>query len=927
MMPGGNTEPTDTTGAPDSTRWHALSADEVAARLDVEPTRGLDRSEIERRRGEVGPNAIASARRRSPVLIFLDQFRSLLTYVLIGAAVLAAVVGDVKDPIVIGGVLLVNAVIGFVQTYRAERSIDALQRMLVIRVRVRRAGLVEEVDSESLVPGDIVQLLAGDRVPADGRLLVTANLAVDESALTGESAPVEKGSDALPDLALPVADRENLAFMNTSVARGRGEMVVTQTGMRTAVGRLAVMLSDVAPHPTPLQRQLDGVGRRLALLAGLASLAVFGLALGAGDDWNDALLTSVALAVAAIPEGLPAVVAVTLAVGAHRMAKQHSIVKRLASVETLGCTTVICTDKTGTLTLNAMTARVVMFAEHLFEVEGNGYEPAGSITDPDGGDVPPLEQALLPVVLCSNSRVVDSAVVGDPTEAALLVLAGKGGVDIEDARRRWPRIAEVPFDARHKLMATFHRPADSADDAVFVAVKGAPESVLPRCHTVASRDGMTPMEGATRSLIESTLDGLARRGLRVIAVASRRLSDPTTAAAFADDVAFDMLEGLTLELLVGILDPPRPEVSEAIRRCRDAGVQVKMITGDHRATASAIAAQVGIDGDVLTGAELDDLSVDGLARRIDATGVFARVAPEHKVQIVSALQHSGQVVAMTGDGVNDAPALKHADIGVAMGITGTDVTKEAAEMVLADDNFATIVGAVRSGRTIYDNILKFVRFQLSTNIGAILTILGARLIGLPTPFTPVQVLWVNLIMDGPPALALGLDPPEADVMERPPRTPGEAVLPRARVARLAMLGLVMAIGTLGVFAWADARYRGNVAVTMAFTTFVLFQVANAFNQRSETVTAFTRRSFRNWRLWTALAIVVALQVAADFGPLASLFDTAPLSVGEWLLCAAVATSVLVAEEIRKALRLGARDAPSPPIVPPIVPTPSRTGRE
>ena len=891
-------------------RWHALEPGAAADRLGVDPLIGLSGVVAGERLRSCGPNALAEPPRRSRILLFLEQFRSLLAYVLAGTAVLAAVVGDAKDSIVIVVVLVVNAGIGFVQVNRAERSMDALKRMLVVRARVRRDSHVVEVFAEVLVPGDVVLLEAGDRVPADGRLLTAAGFALDESALTGESAPVDKVSVALDDDDLPVAERANVAFMNTTVARGSAELLVTHTGMRTQIGQIAGILAGTARAETPLQRQLDSLGRRIALLAGVASVVVLVLALLEGDPFSEATLTAVALAVASIPEGLPAVVAVTLAVGARQMARHNAIVKRLASVETLGSTSVICSDKTGTLTLNQMTARALVRGIP-FDVEGHGYERAGSITPRAGVETPDLRPALIPAVLCNNSALSDDGIVGDPTEVSLVVLAGKAGIDADAERQRWPRIAEVPFDAAHKFMATFHRDA-AANPEVLECVKGAPEALLERCAWVSDEIGMVHrLDDDRRRTLQDDVDALAERGLRVLAIASRVLGGAERLERSTQHELFQLVDELRLEALVGIQDPARPEARDAVASCRTAGIQVKMITGDHPVTAQAIAADLGITGRAVTGDGLNRLSADQLGAEIDEIGVFARVAPEHKVRIVKALQLRGHIVAMTGDGVNDAAALKTADIGVAMGITGTEVTKEAGEMILADDNFATIVTAVKSGRTIYDNILKFVRFQLSTNVGAILTIIGARLVGLPTPFTPIQMLWVNLIMDGPPAIALGVDPPAPDVLLHPPRPASDRILTPRRLVRLSTIGLVMATGTLIVF--ARARQHDLVAAgTMAFTTFVILQLFNAINARSVHASAFGRHTFTNWRLWAALGTVAMMQVAAVQIPaLQEIFDTTALSPAQWSECLLVATSVLLVDESRKMLtRTRARSAHS-----------------
>ncbi len=882
--------PTDTQLPP---LWHTLTPGAVADRLDVDPERGLDADEARRRLESVGSNELASEPPRPRWLLFVDQFRSAIVAILAGAAVLAGVVGDLKDTAIIAVVLLLNAVLGYVQEARASDALAALKRMLVATVRVRRDGRLEDVAATEVVPGDVVLLEAGDRIPADGRLAVAVGLAVDEAALTGESHPVDKQADAIaPDDAGP-GDRVGMVFMNTTVTRGRAEIVVTSTGMQTEMGAVAGMLASEEPGPTPLQRQLDRLGKRLAGVAVVAVLAVFVLQTAQGLGVGEALLGAVALAVAAIPEGLPAVVTVTLAVGTARMARRNAIVKRLHSVETLGSTTVICSDKTGTLTLNQMTARAAVVGGRTVDV----------------GDSPPTEAvrpALLAAVLCSDAeaRATEDGTdaVGDPTETSILVAATDLGIDISAERAGHPRIAEVPFDSTAKFMATFHhRPGD---DEVLVCAKGAPDVLVGRSGAWVGPDGEAqPLDEATVTDRNDDNDRLAARGMRVLAVATRRVAaaellDPDGAVVDPHH----WIDDLTLEGLVGIVDPPRDEARSAIALCRTAGVAVKMITGDHAATAGAIAAELGIEGSVMTGGELSAIDDERLAAIVDDVGVFARVSPEHKVRVVRALQARGHVVAMTGDGVNDAPALRRADIGVAMGVTGTDVTKEAGDMVLTDDNFATIVAAVREGRAIYDNIVKFVRFQLTTNLGAIATILGASIAGLPVPFNPLQVLWVNLIADGPPAITLGLDPPEPDVMERRHRPQGVGILTRQRLTGMVAMGVFMAAGVLGLFLWSRDRWGEEVALTMAFTTFVLQQMVNVFNARAGTATVFRRQTFTNPRLWLAIGGVVALQVlAVTWGPLRSIFDTTALGWAEWGACIAVAATVLVIGEVARAV--------------------------
>ena len=906
MTPPTTIIPNPPPGAVHPPVWTSLTSTEAAAWLGVDPAVGLHETEGTERRQRYGPNRLAEPPVRPRWKKFVDQFRSGIVLILVVAAVIAGAVGDLKDSVVIAVVLVINASLGYLQEAKAETALATLKEMLVAVVRVRRDGQLTEVATDDLVPGDIVLLEPGDRVPADGRLLVAAGLSIDESALTGESAPVDKWTDPIPHepgLDLSIGDRANLAYLNTTVTKGRAELLVTGTGMATEMGKVAELLAEADPGPTPLERQLNQLTTRLAMIAGGAVALVFALEVSQGAGVGDAALGAVALAVAAIPEGLPAVVTVTLSVGVSQMAKHHAIVRRLHSVETLGSTTVICSDKTGTLTLNQMTAREIIRGGQRIVVEGIGYGTEGALHGPGGTSSPPLGLASEAAALCSDAAVRDGELVGDPTEGALVVLAAKGGVDVDAIRRSRPRIGEVPFDSASKYMATFHR----AGDEVVCLVKGAPDRLIDRCGSTASADGgSVPLDDTARARQLAESDRLASAGLRVLALASRRLS--AESVSFAGDGTVDhperWLHDLTLEALVGIMDPARDEARDAITRCHGAGVEVKMITGDHATTAAAIASSLGIDGDVVSGEQLDAVDDDELAARINDIGVCARVSPEHKVRVVRALQANGHVAAMTGDGVNDAAALRTADIGVAMGITGTAVTKEAADMVLADDNFATIVQAVERGRTIYANIIKFVRFQLSTNLGAIGTILGASLAGLPVPFSPIQVLWVNLIADGPPAMTLGVDPPDGRAMHKPPRSSDAAILGARRVGRLLFFAVVMMVGTLGLLVTARDRWGEDIALTMTFTTFVLFQMFNVFNARTERESVFSRQLWANRKLLLAVASVVGLQqLAVAWSPLQRLFGTEDLTVAQMGICLAVASTVLWLEELRK---LGAR---------------------
>lgn len=874
--------------------WHAMDTHAVADHLDIDPAVGLTQEEVARRLLQHGPNRLHEAAPRPAWLRLADQFRGFLVLVLLAAALLAGVVGDLKDAVVISVVVLINAVLGFVQEHRAEQALSALRNMLTPIARVRRDGLSSEVASQQLVPGDIVLLEAGDRVPADCRVLSAHAAEVAEAALTGESQPLGKMAAAVASDSI-LAERSNMVFMNTMVTRGRIEAVVVATGMHTEMGHLADLLATTHETLTPLQVQLDQLGKRLALIAAVVVALIFVLGLLRGDELLHTAMTAIALAVAAIPEGLPAVVTVTLALGMRRMADRNVIVKKLAAVETLGCTTVICSDKTGTLTLNQMTVRRLFLDGQVLAVSGEGYSAQGSISRSDDGPLPELYPLLLPVALCNDARLHAGALIGDPTEGALLALALRGGLQLEQLREHTPRLAEIPFDSAHKFMATFHYDGGR----VQLWVKGAPDELLRYASHYRSAQGPLPLDTAATTLFEAQNATFAAAAMRVLAVAGRSIA----AADF--DPAADLMpwvDQLTLIGLIGIVDPPRPEAQAAIQACQSAGISVKMITGDHKATAASIAHELGLDGEVHEGRELDGLAGAALLQLVERTAVFARVAPEHKMQIVKALQAQGQVVAMTGDGVNDAPALKCADIGVAMGRGGSEVSREAANLVLTDDNFASVVGAVREGRTIYDNIVKFVRFQLSTNIGAILTVLAAPLFGFPVPFTAIQILWVNIIMDGPPAISLGVEPAQRGIMREKPRAPEAPILTRARLFKIALCGMTMAAGTLAAYGWGAAHGNQAHAMTLAFTTFVLFQFFNIFNARAERGSAFNRHFFSNGKLWLALLAVVVLQgVIVHWGPAQQVFDTVDLGLDDWLFAVLTASSVLLLEEGRKLL--------------------------
>ena len=919
---------------PGVSEHHALSLDDLTQRLAVDLRLGLSAQEASVRLAADGPNALAPPPRRAAWRQLLDQFRNVLVAMLLVGAVVAGAVGDVKDAIAIGIVLLVNATLGYVQERRAASSLAGLRDLLEMQVRVRRDGRPHLVVADELVAGDVVLVEAGERIPADGRIVEAHAFEVDESALTGESVPTTKSSSVEVAAHTPLAERVNTAFLHTQVTKGRAVILVATTGADTEIGQIATMVAEEPDSPTPLQRQLDRLGRTLAAISGAVVGFYFLLGVLDGKGVSATLVSAVALLVAAIPEGLPAVVTLTLALGTSRLAAGGAIVKHLKSVETLGSATVVCSDKTGTLTVNEMTAVTIAMAGGSATVTGDGYNFAGSV---DGSlDASALTDLARTAILCNDSHVRDGELVGDPTEGALIVLAHKLGLDSQIERAAWPRSSEVPFDSAHRVMVTAQHAAPGSDEpsggdqspahSSLITVKGAWEEVAARSDRVRRADGSeVPLDVDTTAELESVAAGFAARGLRVLALADSVGGLPGNGEPLPDGglpgnvgllgdgdsppdggpaggVTLDV-SGLRLLGLVALTDPPRREAAGAVAECRAAGISVKMITGDHITTAGAIAEAVGIEGDALEGVELDRLDDETLAASIDSIAVFARVSPRHKMRIISALQARGHVVAMTGDGVNDAPALRAADIGVAMGQTGTEVAKDAADVVLVSDDFTTIAGAVREGRVIYDNIVKFVRFQLATNIGALLTIIVAELLNMPTPFSPIQLLWINLIMDGPPALALSVDPAATGVMRRPPRPPGAHILTRARLVRVCIVGAVMTVGSLGVLSYAQTQWGTPTALTMTFTTFVLYQVVNVLGVRDEFSTMFSRRLFHNAKLWIAIASVVVLQVlAVELPAFQKFFGTVSLSGGQWLLTIVVALSLVVVEELT--LRIG-----------------------
>ena len=881
--------------------WYGLPTGEVCRRLDVDPAVGLSSAEVAARRARYGPNKLAEEAKEPAWRAFLRQYQDLMQLVLVGAAVVSVVaLQEVSTALVVLGITVLNALMGLHQEGKAAESVAALRQMLIITASVRRDGEVVEVPAEDLVPGDIVGFEAGAKVPADGRLLVAATLEIEEAGLTGESTPVAKVVDPVAGSDVSLGDRVDMAYMNSQVTRGRGEMVVTATGMASEVGHISGMLSGVEQERTPLTRQLDQLTVLITIMAAGALVLIVVLGLARGDDFDELFLVGISLAISAIPTGLPAVVTFLLSVGTRDLAEQGAIVKRLRSVETLGSTSAICSDKTGTLTLNQMTARELAIGGRRFHIDGEGYATTGRILRVAGSSDVSLEPFLLPMALANDAVIRDGACIGDPTEGALVVLAAKGGLDVEETRRVLPRVAEVPFDAEYKLMATFHEMDDRGRPVVRGFVKGAPDVLLGRSSRYLGEDGATaPLTDGDRARVMAENDRMAGEGLRVLAVA-RKDVDP---AGF--DPAGDLLgevAGLELLALIGIVDPPRKEARDAIALCRDAGIRVRMITGDHATTAAAIAGQLGIEGRALTGAEFAALDDDALHAQVDDIGIVARVAPEDKVRLVSILKDQGNIVAMTGDGVNDAPALTRADIGVAMGITGTEVTKDAAEMILTDDNFATIVAAVEGGRGLYDNLMKYVRVQMIMLAGFILTFVGAGIFTIAngTPLLPLQILYINFAIDVLLAIGLGFDAPSAGLMRRRPRSPDDPVIPPALGVRLAFAGLLIAIGTLSVVSWGEDRYGLAVATTMGLVTTALLHIAAALEWRDPLRSVFSRETIANGRfnLLMLAAFVLTFLVTAIAG-LERIFDTTDLDGHQWRACFIAVLGYLVLAELGK----------------------------
>jgi Ca2+-transporting ATPase len=909
--------------------WYKLSLYDILKEFETNAEAGLDADEAARRMAIHGPNELIERGRKNPWQILWEQLTAIMVVILIVAAIISAALGDAEDSIAILAIVVINALLGFRQEYRAEKAMQALKKLAVPIVKVRRSGHVREISSREIIPGDIVVLEAGNVVPADCRLMESINMRIQEAALTGESQAVEKVAYSLGDADLPLGDRRNMAYMGTVVTYGRGLAVVVSTGMKTELGSIAEMIQSVEREPTPLQRRMAQLGTTLAWAALAIVVVVFTLGVLRGEGVELMFLTAVSMAVAAVPEGLPAVVTIALAIGAQRILKKHALIRKLPAVETLGSVTVICSDKTGTLTENRMAVTVVDVGSHQLhfseEMRRTGIDVQLEENELELlREQPALALIAAGTALCNDALLEFEAgkatrfqIVGDPTEGALLVATARLGLTRQNLERAFPRIAEVPFDSERKRMTTIHRipPSEtqipraiaevwnsnsSAANGTFISfTKGAVDSLLDACSSVQFQDEIQPLTEKWKQRIESGNERLASEGMRVLGVAYRRMP---TLPAVTDPMTIE--QDLVFVGMIGMIDPARPEVKQAVQTCRTAGIRPMMITGDHPLTAQYIARNLSIsDGNItLTGRELENMSLEELETAVEKVAVYARVAPEHKLRIVQALQNRGHIVAMTGDGVNDAPALKKADIGVAMGITGTDVSKEAADMVLQDDNFATIVAAVEQGRVIYDNIRKFLKYILASNFGEILVMLLAPFLGMPLPLLPLQILWINLVTDGLPGLAISLEPAERDTMRRPPYPPAESIFGRGVGRQIIFGGILIGMLSLltGFWYW---KARQASWQTMVFTTLTFAQMANILALRSDRASLFSIGLFSNKPLLGAVLLTIALQFMVIYLPLfQKLFNTVSLSAFDVLITIVLSTIIFAGVELEKRLR-------------------------
>jgi len=874
--------------------WHTLPIEDVYKKRETSPS-GLTDIEAARRLEQYGPNELKAAQRISPWALLLEQFKNVLIIILIVAIVLSAFLGHSVEAIAIAVIVMFAVILGFVQEYRAERAIDALRRMAAPAATVLRNGQEIEIPARELVPGDIIFMRAGDKIPADVRLTEAVNLQIEEATLTGESVPVEKHTAPLDTPDLTPGDCKNMAYAGTSPTYGRGRGIVINTGMYTEFGKIARLLQTVETGKTPLQENLDKVGKILARAAFVIVAIIVALGVLRGQPFIEMLVFGIALAVAVVPEALPAVVTISLAIGVQRMVKRQALIRRLPAVETLGSTSIICSDKTGTLTKDEMTARKIFVAGEILEISGAGYEPHGRFSLDDTPVEPShlLQRLLKAAALASDTHIVFNEtdqrwhIKGDPTEGALVVAAAKAGLEKIDLDNRFPRVNEIPFTSETKRMTTLH----TDNQGVIAYSKGAPEIILKSCTQYLSKDGETALTPGIKNTIIEAGRGMANQALRVLAIAEKK------------DAAIETAEhDMTFLGMVGMIDPPRPEVMDAIRTCKLAGIKVVMITGDHPLTAQATARELGIlkNGRVVTGAELEAMTDEEFDNEVENIEVYARVSPSHKLRVVTSLQGKGHIAAMTGDGVNDAPALKKADIGIAMGITGTDVTKEAAAMMLTDDNFASIVAAVEEGRGVFENIKKYLMYLISSNIGEICLMAVASLVGLPLPLSAVQILYVNLATDGLPALALAVDPSDPDLMRRKPRNPRTGLFTRPVIVLMGLGGLWSTIINVGIFAWAlNAGYTLKHAMTLTFVSLVLIQFFKAYNFRSDRHSVLKKPFANKWLniaiLWELTLLILIVYLPFLHKP----FGTFSLTLMDWCIVIGLTATVSPLLEIAK----------------------------
>ena len=884
------------------TPWHSYDDETIFQRVSSSAN-GLSQQDAEHNLQKYGTNRLRPAKKKGPLARFLAQFHNVLIYVLLASAGVTALLGHWVDSGVILGVVVLNAIIGFIQEGKAEKALDAIRNMLSQQAMVKRDGRFISLAAEQLVPGDVVLLQSGDKVPADLRLFKARELRIDEAMLTGESVPAEKFTQPVAENAA-IGDRKCIAYSGTLVTYGQGQGVIIATGDNTEIGRISSMLRQVQALTTPLLRQMDTFARWLTIAIGVIAAATFtyGVLLQSYTA-SDMFLAAVGLAVAGIPEGLPAIMTITLAIGVQRMAKKHAIIRRLPAVETLGSVTVICSDKTGTLTRNEMTVQTLATGAGICEVSGSGYDPHGTFhldgNDVTAEDFPLLREVAQAALLCNDASLSEVnnqwQIQGDPTEGALVTLALKAGLDHQYYSTLYPRTDAIPFESQHRFMATLHH--DHAGHG-FIYIKGAPERILEMCHQQRMRGDDTPLD---KAYWENCMHDMASRGQRLLGIAFK------PAVTEHQNLTFNDVEtGLTLLGVVGIIDPPREEATAAVHACQSAGIRVKMITGDHAITARAIGSQMGIgDGvTVITGGELETFNEAQIQEAVQRSDIFARVSPEQKLQLVTALQAAGEVVSMTGDGVNDAPALKRADVGVAMGLKGTEVAKESAEMVLADDNFASIAHAVEEGRTVYDNLKKSILFVLPTNGGEALIIIAAIVMGRMLPITPVQILWINMITAVTLALTLAFEPSESNVMQRPPRNPKEPILTGFLIWRIIFVSLIIVSGTFGLFLWErDHGASIELARTVAVNTVVMFEIFYLFSARYLLAPSLNYEGlFGNRYVLYAIGLLIPIQLGFTYlGPMQTLFATTAMDINAWLRVIMVASSVLILVEMEKLL--------------------------